>query len=93
MRQGSRPECCPSGDGPAASSITGIACWGSQYGRFTGVRVFETAPPWVRADPMNSREAEQAMPLDQFIAEAMAVFATDADEILVESAKPSVRRP
>jgi uncharacterized oxidoreductase len=28
------------------------------------------------------------MPLDQFIAETMAVFATDADEILVESAKP-----
>ena len=42
------------------------------------------APPWVRTDLMNSREAEQAMPLDQFIAETMAVFATDADEILVE---------
>jgi uncharacterized oxidoreductase len=42
----------------------------------------------VRTDLMNSREAEQAMPLDQFIAEAMAVFATEADEILVESAKP-----
>src|SRR5271168_1280739 len=53
----------------------------------TGVRVLEVAPPWVRTDLMNSREAEQAMPLDQFIAETMAVFATDADEILVESAK------
>jgi uncharacterized oxidoreductase len=53
-----------------------------------GVRVLEIAPPWVRTDLMNSREAEQATPLDQFIAEAMAVFATDADEILVESAKP-----
>jgi uncharacterized oxidoreductase len=54
----------------------------------TGIRVLEMAPPWVRTDLMNSREAEQAMPLDQFIAETMAVFATDADEILVESARP-----
>jgi uncharacterized oxidoreductase len=53
----------------------------------TSVRVLEVAPPWVRTDLMNSREAEQAMPLDQFIAETMAVFATDADEILVEGAK------
>ena len=37
---------------------------------------------------MNSREAEQATPLDQFIAETIAVFATDADEILVERARP-----
>ena len=36
---------------------------------------------------MNSREAEWAMPLDQFIAETMTVFGTDADEILVEGAK------
>jgi uncharacterized oxidoreductase len=42
----------------------------------------------VRTDLMNSREAEQAMPLDRFIAETIAVFATDADEILVESARP-----
>jgi len=52
-----------------------------------GVRVLEIAPPWVRTDLMNSREAELAMPLDQFIAETMAVFGTDADEILVEGAK------
>lgn len=56
--------------------------------RDTPVRVLEIAPPWVRTDLMNSREAEQAMPLDQFIAETMAVLATDADEILVDSAKP-----
>ena len=37
----------------------------------TGIRVLEIAPPWVRTDLMNSREAEQAMPLDQFTAEAM----------------------
>jgi uncharacterized oxidoreductase len=52
-----------------------------------GIRVLEIAPPWVRTDLMNSREAEQAMPLDQFITETMAVFGTDADEILVEGAK------
>ena len=52
-----------------------------------GVRVLEMAPPWVRTDLMNSREAADAMPLDQFIAETMAVFGTDADEILVEGAK------
>jgi len=54
----------------------------------TTVRVLEIAPPWVRTDLMNSREAKEAMPLDQFIEETMAVFATGADEILVESAKP-----
>jgi uncharacterized oxidoreductase len=53
----------------------------------TGVRVLEIAPPWVRTDLMNSREAELAMPLDQFITETMEVFGTDADEILVEAAK------
>jgi uncharacterized oxidoreductase len=37
---------------------------------------------------MNSQEAEQAMPLDQFIAEAIAVLASDADEIVVAGAKP-----
>ena len=55
--------------------------------RDTTVRVLEIAPPWVRTDLMNSREAEQAMPLDQFIAETLSALATDADEILVEGAK------
>lgn len=53
----------------------------------SSIRVLEMAPPWVRTDLMNSREAADAMPLDQFIAETMAVFGTDADEILVEGAK------
>jgi uncharacterized oxidoreductase len=53
----------------------------------TGVRVLEIAPPWVRTDLMDSSEAAEAMPLDQFIKETMAVLATDADEILVEGAK------
>jgi uncharacterized oxidoreductase len=41
----------------------------------------------VRTDLMNSREAEPAMPLDQFIAETMSVLATDADEIVVDRAR------
>jgi uncharacterized oxidoreductase len=49
--------------------------------------VLEIAPPWVRTELMNSQEAEQAMPLDQFIAETIAMLGTDADEILVEGAK------
>ncbi|TXH99699.1 MAG: SDR family NAD(P)-dependent oxidoreductase [Rhizobium sp.] len=52
-----------------------------------GVRVLEIAPPWVRTDLMNSREAEQAMPLGQFINEAIALLGTDADEIVVDGAK------
>lgn len=56
--------------------------------RQTGVRVVELAPPWVRTDMLNSREAEPAMPLDEFIAESMDLLATDNDEILVERAKP-----
>ncbi|MEI9978378.1 MAG: SDR family NAD(P)-dependent oxidoreductase [Edaphobacter sp.] len=53
----------------------------------SGVRVLEIAPPWVRTELMNSQEAKEAMPLDQFIAETMQVLGTDADEILVEAAK------
>ena len=53
----------------------------------TGIRVLEIAPPWVRTDLMNSREAEAAMPLDEFIMETLSVLATDADEILVDRAK------
>ena len=55
--------------------------------RNTGVGVIEIAPPWVRTELMNSQEAKQAMPLDQFIAETMAILGTDADEIVVDAAK------
>jgi uncharacterized oxidoreductase len=55
--------------------------------RDSGVRVLEAAPPWVRTELMNSQEAEQAMPLDQFVNETLDVLGTDADEILVEAAK------
>jgi uncharacterized oxidoreductase len=56
--------------------------------RDTTVRVLEIAPPWVRTELMNSQEAEQAMPLEQFIEETIAVLGTDADEILIHAAKP-----
>jgi uncharacterized oxidoreductase len=56
--------------------------------RDTTVRVLEIAPPWVRTDLMNSQEAEQAMPLDQFISEMIKLLGTDANEIIVEAAKP-----
>ncbi|GFZ96705.1 SDR family oxidoreductase [Dyella caseinilytica] len=55
--------------------------------RNTSVRVLEIAPPWVRTELMNSQEAEQAMPLDQFIAETMKILGTDADEIVVNAAE------
>jgi uncharacterized oxidoreductase len=61
--------------------------------RDTSVRVLEIAPPWVRTDLMNSREAELAMPLDPFISETLVVLGTDADEILVEAAKPMRANP
>jgi uncharacterized oxidoreductase len=54
--------------------------------RDTTVRVLEIAPPWVRTDLMNSREAEQAMPLDVFIDETIAVLGTDTNEVLVDAA-------
>jgi uncharacterized oxidoreductase len=55
--------------------------------RNSKVRVLEIAPPWVRTDLMNSREAEEAMPLDEFIEETMTLLGTDADEIVVERAR------
>jgi uncharacterized oxidoreductase len=58
-----------------------------------GVRILEITPPWVRTELMNSQEAEQAMPLDQFISETMEVLVTDTDEILVETAKPLRANP
>jgi uncharacterized oxidoreductase len=55
--------------------------------REAGVRVLEIAPPWVRTDLMNSRNAEQAMPLEEFISQTMSLLATDRDEIVVEAAR------
>jgi uncharacterized oxidoreductase len=59
----------------------------------TKVRVLEIAPPWVRTELMNSQEAEQAMPLKQFIDQTIAVLGTNTDEILVDAAKPLRNNP
>jgi uncharacterized oxidoreductase len=42
----------------------------------------------VRTELMNSQEAEQAMPLNEFIAEAIAALGTEANEIVIAAAKP-----
>jgi uncharacterized oxidoreductase len=42
---------------------------------------------------MNSQEAEQAMPLKQFIDQTIALLGTDANEILVDAAKPLRANP
>ena len=56
--------------------------------RDTNVRVLEIIPPWVRTELMNSQDAEMAMPLDQFVKESIALLGTDAEEVLVDAAKP-----
>jgi uncharacterized oxidoreductase len=56
--------------------------------RGTSVSVLELVPPWVQTDLMNSSENPGAMPLLEFIDEAIKVLGTDAEEILVERAKP-----
>ena len=59
--------------------------------RNSSVRVIELAPPWVRTDLMNSREAEAAMPLEDFLREVMQQLGTDALEILAGNA-PQLRK-
>jgi uncharacterized oxidoreductase len=59
----------------------------------TSVRVLEIAPPWVQTDLLNSSEEPRAMPLKAFIEETIKVLGTDAEEILVEQAKPFRNNP
>jgi uncharacterized oxidoreductase len=59
----------------------------------TSVSVLEIAPPWVQTDLLNSNEEPRAMPLKKFIEETMKVLGTDANEILVEQAKPFRNNP
>jgi len=54
----------------------------------TPVKVLEIAPPWVRTDLLGSNNEPRAMPLAEFIEETMRVLGTDAEEVLVERAKP-----
>jgi uncharacterized oxidoreductase len=52
------------------------------------VKVREIAPPWVQTDLLNSNDEPRAMPLAPFIAETMALLATDDNELVVDIAKP-----
>jgi uncharacterized oxidoreductase len=61
--------------------------------RSTGISVLEIAPPWVQTDLLGSNNEPRAMPLAEFIEETMDVLGTDANEILVERAKPLRNNP
>ena len=54
----------------------------------TPVKVLEIAPPWVQTDLLGSSNEPRAMPLAEFIGETMRLLGTDAEEVLVERAKP-----
>ena len=54
----------------------------------TPVKVLEIAPPWVQTNLLGSNNEPRAMPLAEFIEETMRVLGTDAEEVLVERAKP-----
>src|ERR1700686_3921369 len=59
----------------------------------TAVRVLEIAPPWVQTDLLGSNDEPRAMPLAEFIEETMSVLGPDAQEVLVERAKPLRNNP
>ena len=59
----------------------------------TSVNILEIAPPWVQTDLLNSNEEPRAMPLKAFIEETIKVLGTDAEEVLVEQAKPFRNNP
>src|SRR6266446_1976638 len=59
----------------------------------TTVRVLEIAPPWVQTDLMGSNNEPRAMSLADFIKETIDVLGTDAQEVLVERAKPLRNNP
>jgi uncharacterized oxidoreductase len=59
----------------------------------TSVSVLEIAPPWVQTDLLGSNNDPRAMPLADFIEEAIRVLGTDVHEVLVERAKPLRSNP
>jgi|SRR5579859_5741288 len=61
--------------------------------RSHGIQLVEIAPPWVRTELLNSSEEERAIPLDQFIVEAMKQLESGADEILVAPAETMRANP
>jgi uncharacterized oxidoreductase len=67
----------------------------SQRYRLKGssVRVVEIVPPWVQTELMGANSDPRAMPLAEFIDEAIALLGTDAEEILVERVKPLRNNP
>jgi len=58
-----------------------------------GIQLVEIAPPWVRTELLNSTEEERAIPLDQFITEALKQFESGVDEILVAPAEAMRANP
>jgi uncharacterized oxidoreductase len=61
--------------------------------RETRVTVQEIAPPWVDTGLVGTSGDPRAMPLDTFIAETMAGLATEAEEVVVETARPVRANP
>jgi uncharacterized oxidoreductase len=59
----------------------------------TSVSVLEIVPPWVQTDLLGSNNEPRAMPLAEFIEETISVLGTDAQEVLVERAKPLRNNP
>jgi uncharacterized oxidoreductase len=49
--------------------------------------IWEVAPEPRIFCHLSSRDAEQAMPLEEFIAQTMSLLATDTDEIVVDAAR------
>ncbi len=54
----------------------------------TSVRVVELAPPGVQTEILGGAMNATNMPLQDFLDEAFALFATDANQILVENVQP-----
>lgn len=54
----------------------------------TSVRVVELAPPVVQTEILGGATNATNMPLQDFLDEAFALLATDADQVLVENVKP-----
>jgi uncharacterized oxidoreductase len=55
--------------------------------RETNVTVQEIAPPWVDTDLVQSNGDPRAMPLGAFIAETMALLATNSEELVVQAVR------
>lgn len=61
--------------------------------RDSSVRVQEIAPPWVNTDLVKKTDDPRAMPLEDFIAQTMALLAGDDLEVVVEGGKPFRNNP